>query len=272
MVRPAARKQAAGHLIKALGVSQRRACRVLGLPRSVWHYRQRPDRDIALRARLQELARQYPRYGYLLLHEMLRREGLVVNRKRTWRLYRELGLKVRTQRRKRLTRPRVALAVPEQPNERWSMDFVSDQLACGRRFRVLNLVDDHSRECVGQLTDTSISGVRLARYLDELASRRGLPDVLVCDNGPEFTSKAMFFWARERGVRLHFIQPGKPTQNAFIESLNGKFRDSCLNQHWFRSLGDARDVINKWRKHYNNERPHSSLGYLTPREYAAQAA
>ena len=162
-----------------------------------------------------------------MLHALLKREGFVVNRKRTYRIYAELGLQVRTKRRKKLVRPRMPMAVPTQANQRWSLDFVSDQLACGRRFRILNVVDDFSRESVGQLADLSISGQRVARFLNELARIRPLPKILVCDNGTEFTSKVMFFWSKETGTKLHFIQPGKPTQNAFVESFNGKFRDNC---------------------------------------------
>lgn len=253
-------------------LSERRACRLVNLSRSVVRYEGRPDRNQALRDRLKTLAQQYPRYGYLMLHGLLHAEGLVVNKKRTYRLYTELGLQVRTKRRKKLTRPRVALEVPTQRDQRWSLDFVSDQLASGRRFRVLNVVDDYSRECIGQLVETSISGERLARFLEQLAQQRSRPPVIVCDNGPELTSKAMFFWARQHQVRIHFIQPGKPTQNAFVESFNGKFRDNCLNQHWFRDLDDARRIIEAWRTHYNEVRPHSSLGYLPPAVFARRAA
>src|SRR6056297_3072672 len=181
---------------------------------------------------------------------------IVVNPKRTYRLYREEGLQVRTKRRKKLSRPRVPLALPSAVNERWSVDFVSDQLANGRRFRVFNVVDDFSRECVLQIVDFSIGGERLARELDQLAKSRRLAKKIVMDNGPELTGKAMFFWAKERGVKLHFIQPGKPTQNAFVESFNAKFRDYCLNLHWFATLADARSTIEDWRTHYNHVRPH----------------
>jgi putative transposase len=228
--------------------------------------------DAVLRARLRELAEQYPRYGYLMLHAMLRAEGLVVNRKRTYRIYTELGMQVRTKRRKKLTRPRVPMAVPTQLNERWSLDFVHDQLGDGRRIRILNIVDDFSRTCVGQLVDTSISGARMSRYLDELKLNRGLPGTIVLDNGPEMTSKAMFFWSRSNRVKLQFIQPGKPTQNAFVESFNGRFRDGCLNQHWFKDIADARAIIDDWRQHYNHVRPHSSLGYQPPAAFEAQVA
>lgn len=253
-------------------LSERRACLLLDLSRSVMRYQSgRPD-DSELRGRLKSLAEQYPRYGYPTLHDMLKTEGLVMNHKRTYRLYREEGLQVRTKRRKKLTRPRVPMLVPSKANERWSMDFVSDQLASGRRIRVLNIVDDYSRECVGQLVETSISGHRVARFLEDVKVSRGLPGTIVCDNGPEFTSKALFFWAKASNVRLHFIQPGKPTQNAFVESFNGKFREYCLNLHWFSDLADARRTISNWRTHYNEERPHRSLGGKPPAVFAREVA
>ena len=157
-------------------------------------------------------------------------------------------------------------------NESWSVDFVGDQLADGRRFRILNIIDDFSRECVGQIVDTSISGARMAWYLTALAGDRNLPTTIVCDNGPELTSKALFFWSRQSGVKPHFIQPAKPTQSAFVESFNGTMRHHCLNQLWFRSLEEARDQIEAWRRHYNEERPHSSLGFKPPRLFAERAA
>ena len=242
------------------------------ISRSGYQYKPQGRPDHALRTRLKALGTEYPRYGYLLLHNMLKAEGLVVNKKRTYRIYTEEGMQVRTKKRKKLTRPRVPLAVPDRPNERWSIDFMSDQLSNGRRFRILNVVDDFTRECVGQLVDVSISGNRLARCLEELAADRGKPATIVCDNGPELTSKAMFCWTREKNIRLHFIQPGKPTQNAFVESFNGKFRDGCLNQVWFKDLEEARHEIEQWRQHYNRVRPHSSLGYIPPAEYARRAA
>jgi len=251
-------------------LSERRACGLVGIHRSVARYISRCSDDALPRGRLKDLASQYPRYGHRMLHAMLKREGLVVNHKKTWRLYREEGLQVRRRRRKRLApRPRVPLARPARANLRWSLDFVSDQLANGRRFRVLNIVDDFSRICPGQIVDFSISGVRLARFLDELATP--LLREIVMDNGPELTSKAMFLWSQRTGVALRFIQPGKPIQNAFVESFNGRFRDTCLNEHWFTSIHEARRIIEGWRRHYNEERPHSSLGYLTPRAYAEQA-
>jgi len=272
-VKPAARKRLVGYLQAQHQVSERRACRVIPISRKAVRYEStRPRQDATLVTRLKALGEQYPRYGYLMLHSLLRAEGVVVNRKRTYRLYTALGMQVRTKRRKKLVRPRVPMAVPVRPNERWSMDFVSDQLANGRRIRVLNIVDDYSRVCVGQLVDVSISGARLARYLDQLSELRGLPGMLVMDNGPEFTSKALFFWSRKTGVKLHFIQPGKPTQNAFVDSFNGKFRDGCLNQHWFRDLDDARRIFEGWREHYNAVRPHSSLGYIPPAIFESKVA
>lgn len=273
VVKPAGRKRLVGYLQDNYQVSQRQACRVIPISRKALRYRSKQEqRDSELMKRLKALGEQYPRYGYLMLHGMLRDEGLVKNRKRTYRLYTALGMQVRTRKRKKLVRPRVPMPVPNGPNERWSMDFVHDQLADGRRFRVLCIVDDYSRVCVDQLVDLSISGVRTARFLQQLSQTRGLPKTLVLDNGPEMTSKAMFFWSRDTGVKLHFIQPGKPTQNAFVESFNARFRDSCLNLHWFRDLSDARRIITDWQKHYNNIRPHSSLGYQPPALYELHAA
>ncbi len=273
MVRPAARKRLAGYLQQAYAISERRASRLMHISRKALHYEDiRPARDVVLMARLRVLGEQYPRYGYLLLHSLLCAEGLVQNRKRTYRLYTALGMQVRTRRRKKLVRPRLAMIVPKRPNERWSADFVHDQLADGRRIRILNVVDDYSRLCVGQLVDVCISGARMVRWLDEIIERRGRPRTLVLDNGPEMTSKAMFFWSQKRGVKLHFIQPGKPTQNAFVESFNGRFREGCLNQHWFKDLADAQRIISDWRTHYNQVRPHSSLDYTPPATFEQQVA
>lgn len=272
MVKPAGRKQAASYLIEQHRVSERAACQLAGVSRTGFRYQAKPRDDSALRARLKELAAKQSAYGYLLLHGLLKAEGLVVNRKRTYRIYTEEGLQVRTKRRKKLHRPRQPLEVPQAVNERWSMDFVSDQLAGGRRFRVLNVVDDFSREMIGQLVSVSISGHQVARFLSQLCEERGKPRKIVCDNGTEFTSKAMFFWSKETGVGLGFIQPGKPTQNAFVESLNGKFRNECLNRHWFRTMEEARVEIDLWREYYNHVRPHSALNYVPPVEYARTAA
>jgi putative transposase len=246
-------------------------CGLVGISRSVLHYASKRPDDGPVRDRLKELAARYRRYGYLRLHVFLRQEGLVVNPKRTYRLYCEEALQVPRRRRKRLSpRDRTPLDAAERANQRWSLDFVSDALWNHRRFRVLNIVDDFTRECPGQIIDTSISGVRLARFLDELASTHGLPKEIVLDNGPELTSKAMFLWSQRTGVALRFIDPGKPIQNAYVESFNGKFRDECLNEHWFASLADARQTINAWRRHYNQVRPHNALGYQTPVAFAEQ--
>jgi len=271
-VKPNSKKQVVNRLIEHYPISERRACELAGLSRTGYRYQAKAREDSALRARLKVLATQYSRYGYLLLHGLLKAEGLVINKKRTYRIYTEERLQVRTKKRKKLQRPRLPMALPVAANERWSMDFVSDQLSHGRRFRVLNIIDDYTREMVGQLVSVSITGQQIARFLDQLREQRRLPGTITCDNGTEFTSKAMFFWSKETDVKLGFIQPGKPTQNAFIESLNGKFRNECLNQHWFRTLEEARYEIDQWRRHYNHVRPHSSLGYLPPVEFAKQAA
>ncbi len=271
-MRPAGKKPIVTHLVEHYHLSERESCNLVGLSRTAYRYKTKPKGDQALRKRLKTLAYEHSRYGYLLLHGLLKAEGLVINKKRTYRIYTEERLQVRTKKRKKLQRSRLPMEVPSAPNQRWSMDFVSDQLSNGRRFRVLNVVDDYSRELVGQLVSVSISGHRVARFLNQLGDQRSLPPLIVCDNGPEFTSKAMFIWAKEQNLKLGFIQPGKPTQNAFVESLNGKFRNECLNQHWFRSLDEACWEISQWRQHYNHVRPHSSLGYLPPAEFAKRAA
>lgn len=269
MVTPAARRQAVGVCMK-LGLSERRASALLRISRSSLRYVPQPRDDTALRSRLRELAAQYPRYGHPLLHGLLRAEGLVCNHKHSYRIYREEALGLKRRRRGKLRRERLSLLLPAAAGQRWSMDFVSDQLANGRRFRVLNVIDDFTRECVLQVVDTGITGVRVARELSQRELR--LPAEIVCDNGPEFTSKALFSWARDKAVRLCFIQPGKPTQNALVESFNGKFRDACLSQHWFRDLTEARTLIEDWRVHYNTVRPHSAHRGLPPTTYAKQAA
>jgi putative transposase len=244
----------------------------MGLSRSVVRYERVGRGDTELREGLKALAQEYPRYGCPTLHDMLKTSGQVVNLKRTYRIYREENLQVRRKRRKKLNIPRIPMLVPSSVNERWSVDFVSDQLANGRRLRVFNVVDDYTRECILQVVDFSISGQRLANELDRLAAVRRLPKTLVCDNGPELTSKAMFLWSQRAGVKLHFIQPGKPTQNAFVESFNGKFREYCLDLNWFTSLEEARTRIERCRMHYNYVRPHRSLGRKPPAVFAAGIA
>jgi putative transposase len=252
------------------GLSQRRACRLVGIDHSTLCYqRKRPD-DMELRGRLRELAHQRRRFGYRRLGWLLAREGHVMNHKKLYRLYREEKLMVRRRGgRKRAVGTRTPLALPQTINQRWSLDFVSDTLADGRRFRILCIVDDFSRECLATVVDTSLSGVRVVRELDRLILERAMPATIVSDNGTELTSVAVLKWAAGH-VAWHYIQPGKPVENAFIESFNSRLRDECLNEHVFMSLAEARDVIETWRYDYNYCRPHSSLGRLTPREYADQ--
>jgi len=233
--------------------------------------RQRQGEEEKLTARLHRLAGERRRFGYRRLTVLLRREGGAVNHKRVYRLYREAGLGVR-QRKRIGAVERQALATPTRQNERWSMDFISDALSAGRKFRSLNIVDDFNRECLAAEVDTSITGARVVRVLERLREFRGLPQILVLDNGPEFAGQALDVWAYEQGVKLRFIAPGKPVQNAFIESFNGKMRDECLNEHWFISLREAREAIEAWRRDYNEVRPHTSLGNRTPQEFIACGA
>jgi putative transposase len=268
----AARRAAVGFVVDRFGMSQRRSCALIGMDRTSCRYVSRRQGDEALRRRMVELAKSRPRWGYRMLCDVLRREQLV-NHKRVHRLYKLEALQVRRRRRKRVAAAkRVLLALPSRLNERWSMDFVSDTLSNGRVFRTLNIVDDFTRECVAIEVDHSLPGLRVVQVLERLASTRGLPGTIVMDNGPEFAGRVLDAWAYRRGVRLHFIEPGKPVQNAFIESFNGKFRDECLNEHWFISLIDARHTIEIYRRDYNGYRPHSSLGGLTPEEFARRAA
>jgi putative transposase len=270
VVRPAGKRAVVAHVVQAHGLSERRACRLADLNLSTWQYRTRRQQPSMLRERLKELASQRRRFGYRRLHALLRREGWRVNHKAVHRLYVEEGLQVRQRKRKRLARAlRRPMLVPQAPNQRWSMDFQHDLLATGQRFRSLNIVDDFSRECPAIEVDTSLPGARVVRVLERLAETRGLPKEIIVDNGPEMIGKALDQWAWRYGVRLHFIDLGKPTQNAFIESFNGRFRDECLNENWFLDIHDARRIIEAWRIDYNSSRPHSALGYATPEEFAA---
>lgn len=225
-----------------------------------------------MRQRLRRLALERPRFGYRRLRVLLAREGVQANHKLVYRLYRLEGLMVRRKRRKRLVRgPRISIKAPQRRNERWSMDFVSDCIAGGRSIRALTLVDDYSRECLAIEVDTSLGGMRVRRALEQVIAERGRPEAIVLDNGPEFRGRMLAAWSEQRGVRLEFIEPGKPSQNAFIESFNGRLREECLNANWFLSLADARRKIAAWRKDYNEQRPHSSLGYLSPFQFARAA-
>ena len=251
-------------------MSERHACRLLGLARSSHRYRaRRRERDGALRARLKELAAKRMRFGYRRLTALLVGEGLAVNHKRVYRLYREEGLAMRIRPRRRIRwTGAVSSPVAARPNERWSIDFVRDCVRTGRVIRMLTVVDDCTRECPAIEVDSSLGGLRVRRVLDRIASERGLPEAIVLDNGPEFRGRALAAWSEERRVRLEFIQPGKPAQNAYAESFNGRLRDECLNANWFTSLSDARRKIESWRQDYNELRPHSSLNYLPPAEFA----
>jgi putative transposase len=226
------------------------------LSRSSYYYQARPRDDEPLRQALREKAAQRRRFGYRRLLIVLQRDGWTDNHKRVFRLYREEGLQVKRRIKKRTAKWRGEKpVVAQRPNQRWSLDFMSDQLADGRRFRLLNVVDDFTRECLAVEVDTSLTGQRVTRVLERLRAVRGLPD-----------------WAYQRGVRWQFIEPGKPVQNAYVESFNGKFRDECLNEHWFERLDQARTLVELWRQDYNECRPHSSLGNRTPCEFARAAS
>ena len=271
MVTPAARREAVLHLQALLNVSERRACRVIEADRTSIRYRSRRSDDAQLREKLGALAHQRRRFGYRRLHILLLREGILINRKKTQRLYREEGLTVRRRKgRKRAVGTRTRPPVLALPNQCWSLDFVHDQLATGRRFRVLNIVDDVTRECLAAVPDTSISGLRVVRELAALITERGKPGMIVSDNGTELTSNAVLQYCGEAKIEWHYTTPGKPTDNAFVESFNGRMRDELLNETLFMGLGHAREKISAWIDDYNNQRPHSSLGYATPAAFAAE--
>ena len=252
--------------------SQRRACGLVGLDPKTYRYASRRPDDAAVRARLKELALERRRFGYRRLHILLRREGIKLNHKKLFRLYREERLTVKKRGgRKRALGTRAPMTLPQGPNQRWSLDFVSDTLDDGRRFRILVVVDDFTRECLALVVDTSLSGMRVARELDAITEARGRPLMIVSDNGTELTSRAILQWQEENSVEWHYIAPGKPTQNGFVESLNGRFRDECLNEHLFRGMAAARRIIQEWRIDYNEHRPHTSLRGLTPTEFATRS-
>jgi putative transposase len=257
---------------QALSISERRACRLVGLSRST--LRRVIDEEPAaasLKVRIIDIAHARRRFGYRRIHDLLRREGVRANHKKIYRLYSEAALSVRKRRRRKgVMIDRQALHVPSGPNEVWSIDFVMDALATGRRIKCLTIVDDFTRECLEIAVDHGISGGYVARVLDTICQFRGAPRAVRTDQGPEFTSRALDRWAYGRGVDLKLIAAGKPTQNAYIESFNGKFRDECLNDHYFHNLVHARAVIAEWRRDYNETRPHSSLGRIPPAEFAAR--
>ncbi len=265
---PGARRIAVSYTVESFGLSIRRSCRLVGVCRATYAYRLRDKGDGLLRVRLRELAEQRRRFGCPRLHVMLKRESLVINHKRTERIYREEGLSLRLKKRKKKAAVlRVMLPQAEHADQRWSMDFVAESTLAGRRFRALAIVDDYSRECPAIEVDSSIPGTRVVEVLERLAETRGLPEVITVDNGPEFAGKTLDEWAYRRGVKLNFIRPGKPVENAYAESFIGRLRDECLNESWFSSVREARDIIEIWRRDYNEVRPHSSLDNLSPMEF-----
>jgi putative transposase len=264
-------KAAIGQMRTEYAFSERRACGLMEM--AVTSYRYRPQRsDEELRERLVRLAREKPRFGYRRLHVLLRRSGETVNHKRVHRVYCEAGLAIRRRKRKHCVRVGQPLRSWTAANQEWALDFVHDAVECGRTIRVLSVVDAYTRECLALEVDTSFASRRVTRVLDEIVAERGLPTSIRCDNGPELTSRHFLAWCIERQIELVHIQPGKPTQNGRCESFNGRLREECLQLSWFQNLFDAKRKIASWRKDYNEERPHSSLGYQTPREFAAQAA
>jgi len=251
--------------------SERRVCGLIGIAVASYRYQSRCS-DEPLRTRLVELAREKPRFGYRRLHVLLERNGARVNHKRVHRVYREAGLMIRRKKRKHCVREGTPLLARTSANQEWALDFVHDAVECGRTIRVLSVVDAYTRECLGLEVDTSFASRRVTRVLDAIVAERGQPLAIRCDNGPELTSRHFLAWCVERKIELIHIQPGKPTQNARIESFHGRLRDECLTVSWFQNLFDARRKIAAWKIEYNEERPHSSLGYQTPKEFAAAQA
>jgi putative transposase len=254
------------------GVSQRRACQALKIDRSTVRYTSIRPGDAPLREAMKAVAAARRRFGYRRIHVMLDRQGIVMNQKKLRRLYREEKPQVRRRGgRKRALGTRRPMLVPDRANARWSLDFVSDTFTDGRRFGVLAVVDDYTRECLALIADTSLSGLRVVRELDAIIRWRGRPDTVVSDNGTELTSMAVLRWCQQIGVEWHYIAPGKPMQNAFVESFNGRFRDECLNDTLFSTLTEARSAITSWKEDYNHHRPHSALGNVPPAEFAMKS-
>jgi putative transposase len=273
MVTPAARRETVAHLRIAFEVSERRACSTLGADRTSVRYRSRRPSDALARTRLRALAAVRRRFGYRRLHILLAREGIVMNHKKFRRLYREERLQVRRRGgRKRALGTRAPIALPQGPNQRWSLDFLSDALADGRRFRILAIVDDFTRECLALVADTSLPGLRVVRELNTLIAVRSRPAMCLSDNGTELTGTAILRWSQETRIAWHYIAPGKPQQNAFIESFNARLRDELLNETLFTSLSHVREVLATWKEDYNTVRPHSALGNLPPATYANRSA
>jgi putative transposase len=259
-------------VIEEFGLSERQACRLLEVDRSSYRYEPQPRDDGRLREEMVTLAKQKPRYGYRRLGVLLERRGWRMNHKKLYRLYREEHLAVRRLRRKRLVRPAAPVAELTRANQEWAMDFVMDGLATGRALRALTAVDEYTRECLAIEVDSCLSSRRVTRVLEWVIQQRGKPEAVRCDNGPEFTSRHFLAWCEEQQIRLIHIQPGRPMQNGRVESFNGRLRDECLNANWFPTMSEAKRKIEAWREEYNRERPHSSLGYRTPEEFARGAA
>lgn len=254
-------------------MSERHACGLAGIAVSSYRYAsRRPARDTGLSERLKELAQQHPRYGYRRLCVLVRRAGMAANHKRVHRLYREAGLSLRRKKRKRLMRLKCVFPRTTASNEEWALDFATDSLASQRHLRILSVVDVFTRECLALETDTSLGSVRVIRVLEQVIAERGMPQRIRTDNGPEFTSRCFIAWCLDRRIELVHFRPGKPVENAHVESFHGRLREECLTVSWFRNLFDARRQIAAWQAHYNTERPHSSLGYQTPAEFAALRA
>lgn len=264
-------KRALVQQIKARGLSERRALSIVGMSASALRYQPRPDRNAEIRSEIVRLAHRYRRYGAGMIYLKLRQQGYRINHKRVDRLYSEEKLQVRRRKRKKIpVADRQPLVRPDSANDVWSIDFVFDRVADGRAIKCLAVVDDATHECVALVVEHAMSGLHVTRVLQQIGERRGLPRIIRSDNGPEFISKAMLTWAHDQGVLLKNIQPGKPTQNAYVESFNGRFRDECLNENWFVSLAHAKAVISSWHREYNHERPKKSLGGMTPASYAKQ--
>jgi len=259
-------------VMQEFGLSERQACRLLDVDRSSYRYEPQPRDDGRLREEMVTLAKQKPRYGYRRLGVLLAKRGWKMNHKKLYRLYREEHLAVRRLRRKRLVRPAAPVAELTRANQEWAMDFVMDGLATGRALRALTAVDEYTRECLAIEVDSCLSSRRVTRVLEWVIQQRGKPEAVRCDNGPEFTSRHFLVWCEEQQIRLIHIQPGRPMQNGRVESFNGRLRDECLNANWFPTMSEAKRKIEAWREEYNRERPHSSLGYRTPEEFARSAA
>src|SRR3984893_982939 len=273
MVTPAEKREAVAHLRTSFEVSERRASAAVGAERTSVRYRGSRADDAPVRARLRELAAVRRRFGYRRLHVLMRREGLIMNHKKLLRIYREERLQVRRRSgRKRALGTRAPMTIPQGPNQRWSLDFLSDAFTDGRRFRILTVVDDFTRECLALVADTSLPSLRVVRELETTVAHRGRPAMCLSNNGTELTSMAVLRWCQEMRIEWHYIAPGKPTQNAFIESFNGRLRDELLNETLFTSLAQARVVLAAWKDDYNTVRPHSALGNLTPAEYVDRSA